>query len=95
MEEKNQSKFFVVRIIDKYVKNITGNWWVIFLMGVIAVLLGFSFIIWPTEALQIIAYFLGIFIVIVGIFYIASSFKVKRIGKGYEKLKDKIKSKFD
>lgn len=94
MENTNESKFFVLRIIDSYVKKISGNWWIMFLTGITAVLLGACFLIWPAAALEVIAYFLGLFIILLGFFYIKGSFKVKKIEKNYSKMKEDIKDKF-
>ncbi|MDD4073922.1 MAG: DUF308 domain-containing protein [Candidatus Pacebacteria bacterium] len=87
--------FFIINIFDNYVKNISGNWWIVFLTGLTAVVLGVSFIIWPIEAMKIIIYFIGLVIVVVGLFYIKNSFMIKRIGKKYENLKEDIKSRFE
>lgn len=86
---------FIIKIIDKYIKSLSSNWWIVFLTGLIAILIGFAFIVYPTEALMVFSYFLGILILIIGLAYIFSSFKVKRIEKKYEKLKEDIKSKFN
>lgn len=92
---ENKSSFFVINIIDNYVKEVSGNWWILFLTGVVAIVLGLSFIIYPVEALKIFAYFVGIIIIIFGFGYIKNSFKVKRIEKNYQKVKEDIKSKFE
>ncbi len=94
MENNNQS-FFVIGIIDRYVKSISGNWWIVFSTGVVAILLGASFIVWPAQALEVSAYFIGIAIIFVGLAYIINSFKIKRIKNNYEKVKERIKSSFD
>ncbi len=94
MENNNQS-FSVIGIIDRYVKSISGNWWIVFSTGIIAILLGISFIIWPVQALEVFAYFIGIVIIFIGFTYIINSFKIKRIKKNYEKVKERIKSNFD
>lgn len=93
--EKNKSSFFVVNIIDNYVHEVSGNWWIVFLTGVVAIALGASFIIYPVEALKIFAYFIGAVIILFGLEYIKNSFRVKRIEKNYEKIKEDIKSKFE
>jgi len=92
---ENKSRFFVINIIDNYVKEVSGNWWLLFLNGLVAIALGISFIIWPVEALKIFAYFIGILIILFGLQYIKISFKVKGIKKNYEKIKEDIKSKFE
>lgn len=92
---ENKSKFFVVNIVDNYVKEVSGNWWLVFLNGLVAIALGLSFIVWPVEALKIFAYFVGVIIVLFGLQYIKLSFKVKGIKNKYEKVKEDIKSKFE
>jgi len=92
---ENKSRFFIINIIDKYVNEVSGNWWLVFLNGLVAIVLGTSFIIWPVEALKIFAYFIGILIILFGLQYIKLSFKVKRIKNKYEKVKEDIKSKFE
>ena len=92
---ENKSRFFVINIIDKYVNEVSGNWWLVFFNGLVAIVLGASFIIWPVEALKIFAYFIGIFIILFGLQYIKLSFKVKRIKNNYDKIKEDIKSKFE
>lgn len=92
---ENKSRFFVINILDKYIKEVSGNWWLVFLNGLVAIALGLSFIIWPVEALKIFAYFIGIVIVLFGFQYIKWSFKVKGINKKYEEVKENIKSKFE
>ena len=92
---ENKSRFFIINIIDKYVNEVSGNWWLVFLNGLVAIVLGASFIIWPVEALKIFAYFIGILIILFGLQYIKLSFKVKRIKNNYEKVKEDIKSKFE
>jgi uncharacterized membrane protein HdeD (DUF308 family) len=92
---ENKSRFFIVNVIDNYVKELSGNWWILFLTGVFAITLGVSFIVYPIEALKIFAYFIGLIIILFGLGYIKNSFKVKRIKKNYEKIKEDIKSKFE
>ena len=92
---ENKSRFFVINIIDNYVKEVSGNWWLVFLNGLIAIALGISFIIWPEQALKIFAYFIGLMIILFGLQYIRFSFKIKGIKKNYEKVKEDIKSKFE
>ncbi|MCK9445405.1 DUF308 domain-containing protein [bacterium] len=92
---ENKSRFFVINIVDKYVKEVSGNWWLVFFNGLVAIALGASFIVWPVEALKIFAYFIGVLIILFGLQYIKLSFKVKKIEKNYEKVKEDIKSKFE
>jgi uncharacterized membrane protein HdeD (DUF308 family) len=92
---ENKSRFFVINIIDSYIEEISGNWWLVFLNGLVAIALGVSFIVWPVEALKIFAYFIGMIIILFGLQYIRLSFKVKGIKKNYEKVKEDIKSKFE
>ncbi|MDD4531431.1 MAG: DUF308 domain-containing protein [Candidatus Pacebacteria bacterium] len=92
---ENKSRFFIINVVDNYVKEVSGNWWILFLNGIVAIILGVSFIVYPVEALKIFAYFMGIIIILFGLEYIKNSFRVKRLGKKYEKLKEDIKSKFE
>jgi uncharacterized membrane protein HdeD (DUF308 family) len=92
---ENKSRFFVINIIDNYINEVSGNWWLVFLNGLVAIALGASFIAWPVEALKIFAYFIGIIIILFGLQYIKLSFKVKGIKKNYEQVKEDIKSKFE
>jgi uncharacterized membrane protein HdeD (DUF308 family) len=92
---ENKSRFFIINVVDNYVKEVSGNWWILFLNGIVAIILGVSFIVYPGEALKIFAYFIGIIIILFGLEYIKNSFRVKRLGKKYEKLKEDIKSKFE
>ncbi|HNY35918.1 MAG TPA: DUF308 domain-containing protein [Candidatus Pacearchaeota archaeon] len=93
MEKK--SNFFVINIVDNYIKEVSGNWWLVFLNGLVAIALGLSFMAWPEEALKIFAYFIGAIIILFGLQYIRLSFKVKGIKNKYEKVKQDIKSKFE
>lgn len=92
---ENKSRFFIVNVVDNYVREVSGNWWILFVTGVVAIALGVSFIVYPVEALKIFAYFVGIVIILFGLGYIKNSFKVKRLGKNYEKMKENIKAKFE
>jgi|WetSurMetagenome_2_1015567.scaffolds.fasta_scaffold127771_2 uncharacterized membrane protein HdeD (DUF308 family) len=92
---ENKSRFFIISVIDNYVKEVSGNWWILFMTGIVAIVLGVSFIVYPVEALKIFAYFVGIVIIIFGLEYIKNSFRVKRIEKNYQKVKENIKSKFE
>jgi len=92
---ENKSRFFVINVLDNYISEISGNWWLVFINGLIAIALGLCFIIWPVEALKIFAWVIGVVIVLFGLQYINLSFKVKRIKKNYEKVKEDIKSNFE
>ena len=85
----------MINVVDNYVRDVSGNWWIVFLTGLFAIALGLSFIIYPVEALKIFAYFVGAMIIIFGLGYIKMSFKVKRINSNYETIKQDIKSKFE
>jgi uncharacterized membrane protein HdeD (DUF308 family) len=89
----NESGFLGIGIIDRYIKDVSGNWWIVFFTGILAILLGLCFILYPQEALIIFSYFFGMMIIAIGIFYIKNSFKIKSISGKYEKIKEKIKSK--
>jgi uncharacterized membrane protein HdeD (DUF308 family) len=92
---ENKSRFFIINILDNYISEISGNWWLLFLSGLIAIALGLCFIIWPEYALNIFAYLIGAITILLGLQYIKLSFKVKGIKKNYEKVKEDIKSKFE
>ena len=92
---ENKSRFFKINVVDNYVKEVSGNWWILFITGLVAIVLGISFIVYPVDALKIFAYFIGIIIILFGLGYIQNSFRVKRIEKHYEKIKENIKSKFE
>ncbi len=91
---ENKSKFFIINVVDSYMKEISGNWWLVFLNGLVAIALGLSFIIWPVEALKIFAYFIGLIIILFGLGYIRMSFGIKSIEGKYKKVKEDIKSNF-
>ncbi|MFA5228452.1 MAG: DUF308 domain-containing protein [Candidatus Paceibacterota bacterium] len=85
----------MINIFDNYIRRVSNNWWIVFITGLVAVSLGVSFIIWPLEAVKILVYFIGFIIIIIGLGYIKNSFKIKKIGGHYERIKEDIKSKFD
>jgi uncharacterized membrane protein HdeD (DUF308 family) len=92
---ENKSNFFLINVVDNYVKEVSGNWWILFVTGLVAIALGVSFIVYPVEALKIFAYFIGVIIIVFGLEYVKNSFKVKKLEKKYQKLKEDIKSKFE
>lgn len=92
---ENKSKFFIINVLDNYVREVSGNWWILFLTGIVAIALGVFFIVYPVEALKIFAYFTGVIIIIFGLEYIKNSFRVKRLDKRYQKMKEDIKSNFE
>lgn len=85
----------MINIFDNYVKKVSSNWWIVFVTGLVAVLLGLSFIVWPLEAVKVLVYFIGFIIIIIGLGYIKNSFKIKRATNNYERIKEDVKSKFD
>ncbi|MFA5013242.1 MAG: DUF308 domain-containing protein [Candidatus Paceibacterota bacterium] len=85
---------FVVNIIDNYVRQISGNWWTFFVTGFLFILFGLIFLIWPEKAVVFIAYVIGLFAIIVGIWNIGAAMKIKKIEKNYQKMKENLKSKF-
>lgn len=85
----------IINIFDNYVKNVSSNWWIVFITGLLAIILGLSFIIWPLEAIKVFAYFIGIVIILFGLTYIKSSFRIKKVNRDYENLKEDIRSKFE
>jgi len=90
MENKN----FAMPIIDNYIKQISSNWWDIFVTGLLFFIFGLIFIIWPEEAVRFIAYILGLMALIVGGWIMYNSFKVKNIEKNYNKMKQNLVGKF-
>ena len=87
--------FFMINIFDDYVKKVGGNWWIVFITGLIAVALGLSFIIWPLEAIKVLVYFIGFLIIIIGLGYIKNSLRIRKAADNYERIKKDIKSKLD
>ncbi|KUK49819.1 MAG: hypothetical protein XD75_0190 [Parcubacteria bacterium 33_209] len=85
----------MINIFDNYVKRVSSNWWIVFVTGLVAVLLGLSFIIWPLQAVKVLVYFIGFIIIIIGLGYIKNSFKIKKASDNYERIKKDIKSKLD
>jgi len=85
----------MINIFDNYIKKVSGNWWIVFVTGLIAIALGLSFIIWPLEAVKVLVYFIGFLIIIVGLSYIKNSLRIRKANDNYEKIKKDIKSKLD
>lgn len=85
----------MINIFDNYIKRVSSNWWIVFITGLIAVMLGIFFIIWPLEAVKVLVYFIGFIIIIIGFGYIKNSFKIRKAGKNYERVKKDIKTKFE
>ncbi|MFA5080618.1 MAG: DUF308 domain-containing protein [Candidatus Paceibacterota bacterium] len=90
MEDKN----FAMSILDNYVKQISSNWWDIFITGLLFFIFGLIFIIWPEEAVKFIAYIVGIMAILAGVSIMYNSFKVKNIEKKYKKMKENLLGKF-
>lgn len=93
-EQEKKQDTFVIGVIDNYVKEISNNWKAFFFTGSLFVIFGLIFLIWPEKTIVFIAYTVGLAAIIIGIWIIGNSFRVKRIEKNYEKMKDKIKTKF-
>jgi uncharacterized membrane protein HdeD (DUF308 family) len=92
---KNESsENFVISIVDNYVKEISSNWWDIFITGLLTAVFGIIFIVWPQQSIIFLAYLIGAMALFVGIMIIYNSFKVKNIERNYMKMKENIKSKF-
>jgi len=62
-----------------------GRGWLIF-MGIVTLLLGVAFIAWPGLAGATIIYFLGISLIIVAIFEIIASFRVRSLSKEIDRV---------
>ncbi|MDD5639996.1 MAG: DUF308 domain-containing protein [Candidatus Pacebacteria bacterium] len=90
MEDKN----FAMSILDNYVKQISSNWWDIFITGLLFFIFGLIFIIWPEEAAKFIVYIIGIMAILAGVSIMYNSFKVKNIEKKYKKMKENLLGKF-
>jgi uncharacterized membrane protein HdeD (DUF308 family) len=91
MEKKD---FFVISIIDNYVKDISGNWISIFIIGIILLAFSFVFFVFPNETLVFIVYILGTMLFFIGLGVLGMSMKVKRIESNYQKIKKNIENKF-
>jgi hypothetical protein len=91
MEKKD---FFVISIIDNYVKDISGNWISIFMIGIILLAFSFAFFVFPDEILRFIVYILGTILFFVGLGVLGMAVKVKRIETNYQKIKKNIENKF-
>jgi len=91
MEKKD---FFVISIIYNYVKDISGNWINIFIIGIILIAFSLVFFIWPQETILFVVYSLGIMLFFVGLGVLNMALKVKKIESNYEKIKKNIEKKF-
>ncbi|MDD3292490.1 MAG: DUF308 domain-containing protein [Candidatus Pacebacteria bacterium] len=91
MEKKD---FFVISIIDNYVKDLSGNWISIFIIGLLLIAFSLVFFIFPNETLVFIVYILGTMLFFVGLGVLGMAMKVKRIESNYEKIKKNIEKKF-
>jgi uncharacterized membrane protein HdeD (DUF308 family) len=91
MEKKD---FFVISIIDNYVKDISGNWVNVFFIGLLFIVFGLVFFIWPDKTLIFVAYLLGAMTVFIGMGILRMALKVKRIERNYQNIKKKIENKF-
>jgi uncharacterized membrane protein HdeD (DUF308 family) len=93
MQNKKEENF-VISIVDNYVKQLSSNWWDIFITGLLIFIFGLIFIFWPKESIVFIAYLIGVLAIILGSWIICNSIKVKNIEKNYQKMKEDIKGKF-
>lgn len=91
MEKKD---IFIISIIDNYVKDLSGNWVIIFVIGLLLILFGLIFLIWPDKTLIFIAYVIGAMAVFVGLGVMNMALKVKRIERNYQRMKKNIEEKF-
>lgn len=85
---------FIISIIDNYVKDLSGNWVIIFVIGLLLILFGLIFLIWPDKTLIFIAYVIGAMAVFVGLGVMNMALKVKRIERNYQRMKKNIEEKF-
>ncbi len=92
--KKNINDNFVVSIIDNYVKEVSSNWWDIFITGLLVFIFGLIFIIWPQQSMTFIAWLIGVMAIIIGLWVMYNAFKVKNIDKNYRKMKEDIMNKF-
>ncbi|MDD4409584.1 MAG: DUF308 domain-containing protein [Candidatus Pacebacteria bacterium] len=92
--KNNLGENFVISIADNYVKQISSNWWDIFVTGALLFIFGAIFVIWPQQSITFIAYLIGVMAIVIGIVIMYNSFKVKNIEKNYMKMKENIKNKF-
>jgi uncharacterized membrane protein HdeD (DUF308 family) len=92
--KNNQEENFVISIVDNYVKELSSNWWDIFVTGLLLFVFGLIFILWPQQSMIFIAYLIGVMAGAVGVIIMYNSFKVKNIEKNYQKMKKEMKSKF-
>jgi len=86
--------FFIVSIIDNYVKDLSGNWISIFIIGILLIIFSLIFFIWPNETLVFIVYVLGTMLFFIGLGVLGMAIKVKRIESNYKKIKKNIEEKF-
>lgn len=92
MDKKNEDTF-IVGIVDNYVKEISGHWSNVFVMGVLIIVFGIIFLVWPEKAIVFIAYLIGLGALVVGIWMLQMSMKIKRIERTIE-MKENLRSKF-
>lgn len=86
--------FFIVSIIDNYVKDLSGNWISIFIIGILLIIFSLIFFIWPNETLVFIVYVLGTMLFFIGLGVLGMAIKVKRIESNYKKIKKNIEERF-
>ena len=91
MEKKD---FFIISIIDNYVKDLSGNWVSIFIIGLLLIIFSLVFFFFPNETLVFIVYILGTMLFFVGLGVLGMAMKVKRIESNYQKIKKNIEKKF-
>lgn len=93
-ENDKKENNFVIGVVDDYVKDLSGNWWTVFATGILFIVFGLIFLIWPEKTIVFIAYTIGLMAIFVGIWTMAAAFKVKRIESNYKKIKERLHSKF-
>ncbi|MFA5087286.1 MAG: DUF308 domain-containing protein [Candidatus Paceibacterota bacterium] len=94
MEENKKENNFIIGVVDAYVSEISDNWLNISVIGILFIVFGLIFLIWPEKTIVFIAYIIGLMAIITGVWTLSAAFKVKKIKKNYQRLKDELKSKF-
>lgn len=93
-EENKKKNGFVIGIIDNYIKEVSSNWSLIFLTGVLFIIFGLIFFIWPEKTLVFIASAIGLMAILAGLWIVGIGCRVKKIENNYKKMKEKLHSKF-
>ena len=59
------------------------TWWFFLLQGLALILLGIAVVIWP----QLLAILAAAFFVAVGLLLLAAAWRIRRVKRGYERIK--------